>query len=52
MFAVIRSLIDLIAEIVGGALRLVGTFVGSCFGLVIAAMILLALVLALVLHLL
>lgn len=52
MFAVIRSLIDLIAEIVGGVLHLVGTFVSSCFGLVTAAMILTALVAALVLHLL
>ncbi|HUO98568.1 MAG TPA: hypothetical protein VMU01_07855 [Rhizomicrobium sp.] len=51
MFAVVRSLIDLVAEIVGGTFRLVATFVSSCFGLVLVAMILAALVAALVLHL-
>ena len=51
MFAVVRSLIDLIAEIVGGTFRLVGSFIGSCFGLVLAAIILTALLAALVLHL-
>jgi phage-related protein len=51
MFAVVRSLIDLVAEIIGGVFRLVGTFVSSCFGLALAAMILIALLLALVLDL-
>jgi len=51
MFAVFRSLIDLVAEIVGGVFRLVATFVSSCFGLVMVALILIALLFALVLHL-
>lgn len=50
MFAIVRSLIDLVTEIAGGALRLVGTFISSCFGLVLVAMILTALLAALVLH--
>jgi hypothetical protein len=52
MFEVLRSLIDLIAEIVGGVLRLVVTFVSSCVGLVITALILIALVMIVVLHVL
>jgi hypothetical protein len=51
MFAVFKSLIDLIREIVGGTLHLVGTFVGSCFGLVVALLLIAALVLVVVLHL-
>jgi len=52
MFAVLQSLIDLIAEIVGGVLRLVATFISSCFGLVITALLLMALVVIVVLHVL
>lgn len=48
MFTFFRALIDLIAGIVGGVLRLVTTFVSSCFGLVIAAMILMAVIVVLV----
>ena len=52
MFDVVRSLIDLIAEIIGGVLRLVATFISSCFGLVITALILVAVVVIVVLHVL
>jgi len=52
MFDVLRSLIDLIAEIVGGVLRLVATFISSCFGLVITALLVIALVVIVVLHVL
>ena len=52
MFDVVRSLIDLIAEIIGGVLRLVASFISSCFGLVITALILVAVVVIVVLHVL
>jgi hypothetical protein len=52
MFGILRSLIDLIAGVIGGVLRLVMTFVGSCFGLVLVMVILAGVVVVLVLHLL
>ena len=51
MFAVITSLIDLLTEIIGGTFRLVGTFISSCFGLALGALIVTALLIALILHL-
>lgn len=50
MFAVITSLIDLIAGIIAGAFRLVSTFVSSCFGLVLVTIIVIALVILALLH--
>lgn len=50
MFAVVRSLLDLIRELIGGVFRLTGTVIGSSLGLVLAAMILTGLIVLAVLH--
>jgi hypothetical protein len=52
VFAVITSLIDLVAEIIGGTFRLVATFVSSCFGLALVAILVTGLVIFGLLHLL
>lgn len=52
MFAAITALIDLIAEIIGGTFRLVATFVSSCFGLAIVALLVVGVVIFAILHLL
>ena len=52
MFAAITALIDLIAEIIGGTFRLVVTFIRSCFGLAIVAIVVTALFIFALLHLL
>jgi hypothetical protein len=52
MFGVLRSLIDLIAGVIGGVLRLVMTLVGSCFGLVLVGTVLAGVVVVSVLYLL
>ncbi len=52
MFAVITSLIDLIAGIIGGVFRLICTFVSSCFGLALAALLVIGLIVLALLHVL
>ncbi len=52
MFAVITSFIDLLAEIIRGTFRLVATFISSCFGLVIVALVVIALAIFAMLHML
>lgn len=52
VFAVITSLIDLIAGIIAGTFRLIGTFVSSCFGLALGAVLVIGLVIFALLHVL
>lgn len=52
MFSVIASFFNFLGEVVGGAFRLVGTFISSCFGLALGAIIVAALFVILALHLL
>jgi uncharacterized membrane protein YccC len=52
MIAVFTSFIDLIAAIVTGLLRLIGTIIGSVVGLVITVLIVAALILFGLFHLL